>query len=62
MGAPCQGGFISRSEFGCGRLFLRCRQQHQRPVNLTATPVNLTATPDNSDNAAVNDDNDDRSG
>jgi hypothetical protein len=55
MGAPCQGGFTSRSEFGCSRLFFRSRQQDERPVNLTATP-------DNSDNATANDDNDDRSG
>jgi hypothetical protein len=55
MGAPCQGGFTSRSEFGCSRLFLRSSQQDQ-------CPVNLAAAPDNGVNAAANDDNDDRSG
>jgi len=54
MGAPCQSGFASRSEFGCSRLFLRSSQQDQRSVNFTTTP-------DHSDNAAANDDNDDHS-
>jgi hypothetical protein len=53
MGAPCQGGFSSRSDFVCSRLLLRSGQQGQRPVNLTATPAK-------SDNARAND-NDDHS-
>jgi hypothetical protein len=54
MGAPCQSGITSRSDFGWSRLFLRSCQQHQHPVNFTGSP-------DNRDNAGDNNDNDDHS-
>ncbi len=57
MGAPCQSGFTSRSDFGCSRLFLRSPQQDRRSVNFTATPDNNDNVAANDNNLAANDDN-----